>query len=120
MSGVTTIAAVSLMAYDVSTIVTYSSNVTLVIHTRPEITIVSISCETAVEPVARNHSMRLPVALLSRKNTEMSVRLPIKNAIIDAIWMFVACVNTTWNCCGVTPVHPGWTVSGAHGITAAT
>src|ERR1043165_575469 len=112
MIGVTPIAAASLIRYDVMTIVTNCANVTfgesIAMIGQPslkwtpyqmmaEITIVSMSCETAVEPVERSHSMRLPVAFFRKKKTVMSTMLPIKNANIEAIWMSGACVNTTSN-----------------------
>src|SRR5688500_7491784 len=114
MIGVTPIAAVSLITYAVITNDTYCAHVILLPNSSAVISAVSISCDTAVDPVARSDSMRLPVARLIRKKIEMSTRFAVRNATIDDSWIRVACVNTTSNSRGVTPFQPGAVVTLHH------
>src|SRR5678815_1286071 len=110
MIGVTPIATRTFTMYDVVIIVNSTDVGTAAPapnHARGgpnamvRMTTVSISCDTAVDPVARSHSIRCPVSRLIRKNTPMSTYCAVRNATIDAIWMNVAPRNTLSNAAGV-------------------
>jgi hypothetical protein len=85
-------------------------------------TMVSTSCEIAVEPVARSHKRRGPVSFLMKKKAPMSTYCAVRNATIDAIWMRVAFMNTLSNAAGVMlPSAPqlGLHANGTHGAWLA-
>jgi hypothetical protein len=63
--------------------------------------------------------MRLPVALLRRKKTEMSTTCDSRNANIDEIWIRSALEKTRSNAGGLTPSQSGASARDHHGIDDA-
>ncbi|MNT29390.1 hypothetical protein D3C72_1651260 [compost metagenome] len=57
----------------------------------------STSCETAVEPVARSHTWRSPVAWRMRWNTATSINWPNRNATSEPAMVHMPCPNTAAN-----------------------
>src|SRR4051794_19797201 len=80
---------------------------------------VSMSCDTAVEPVARSHNMRPPVARLSAWNTAMSANWEIKYAAIDATRKRCEPANTASYEAARMPCQSGASVSAGHGSLTA-
>src|SRR5262245_34218182 len=116
MSGVTATAASTLTSYDDSTVRAYSAKVILPPNASAVMRAVSIACDTTVEPVARSHRARLPVAFFRTKKTLMSTTLATRKANIDEIWMRSALEKTRSNDAGSTPVQSGWVARGHHGM----
>ena len=50
-----------------------------------------MSCETAVEPVARSQTQRSPVSMRMRWNTATSISCPIRNAMIEPAIVHMPC-----------------------------
>ena len=67
-----------------------------------------MSCETAVEPVARSQTQRSPVSMRMRWNTATSISCPIRNAVIEPAMVHMPCPKMLANAACMSGTPRSW------------